>query len=168
MTPLDIHNKEFKRVFRGYSPEEVDEFLDEIVEQLDDVIQENQLIKDEVDELRSRVQQYRQMEDTLQHTLVIAQETADEVRENARKEAQVIIGEARAEIRRMRDDADEYIQTIQQSGKKAREQVIEYLSRAKANLRTEIDFVERAAHELSELDFKNFREATGREGTDDE
>lgn len=151
ITPLDIHNKEFSRSFRGYNPEEVDEFLDEIVRELDNVLQENQTLKDQAEEMRSRVEQYRQMEDTLQHTLVIAQETAEEVRENARKEAQVTIGEARADIRRLRAEADQYVDRIKEQGKEARSRVLRYLARARANLLTEMEILEKARDELDEL-----------------
>ncbi len=148
LSPLDIQKKEFARAVRGYSPAEVDEFLDEVVEALHDAQQENEVLREEVEELRSRVDHYRQLEDTLQHTLVVAQETAEEVRKNARQEAKVIVGEARADIQRMRDEASEYVENIQRQGEQARSKILEYMARAKSHLRTELEFVEKADEDL--------------------
>ncbi|MCL5046489.1 MAG: DivIVA domain-containing protein, partial [Actinobacteria bacterium] len=56
LTPLDIHNKEFKKVFRGYSEEEVDEFLDEVTRDFESLIKENSSLKDELAEALKKVQ----------------------------------------------------------------------------------------------------------------
>ncbi len=151
LTPLDIHNREFGRSLRGYHPGEVDDFLDEIVREYDNALQENEILREEIQELRSRVEQYRQMEDTLQHTLVIAQETAEEVRENARKEAQVMIGEARAEMQRIRAEGDDHIDSMKRESERLRSQITEYLARAKANLITKMEIIEGAQKEMSSL-----------------
>ncbi len=151
LTPLDIHNREFGRSLRGYHPGEVDDFLDEVVSEYDNVLQENEVLKEEMQELRSRVDRYKQMEDTLQHTLVIAQETAEEVRENARKEAQVIIGEARGETRRIRVEAEEHIDRMKRESERLRSQITEYLARAKANLITKMEIIEGAQKEMAAL-----------------
>ena len=94
LTPLDIHNKEFRHAMRGYREDEVDEFLDEVVRDFEALIKENALLKDKVAELETKLKQYKQIEETLQNTLIVAQETAEEVRQNARKEADLIVREA--------------------------------------------------------------------------
>ncbi len=94
LTPLDIHNKEFRKGFRGYAEEEVDEHLDEIVKEFEALIKENVRIKDEVDKMKGQVEHYRQLEQTLHNTLVVAQSTAEEVKASARKEAELIIRDA--------------------------------------------------------------------------
>lgn len=94
LTPLDIHNREFRYAVRGYREDEVDEFLDQVVRDFETLIKENTLLKDRLTEAEGRLKQYKQIEETLQNTLIIAQETAEEVKENARKEAQLIIREA--------------------------------------------------------------------------
>lgn len=94
LTPLDIQNQEFKRVLRGYSEDEVDDFLDKVVTDFEALLKQNQQLRDELEELRSRVEQYRQLENTLHSALIVAQETAEEVKQSARKEAQLIVREA--------------------------------------------------------------------------
>jgi cell division initiation protein len=100
LTPLDIHNQEFRRVLRGYSEDEVDDFLDRVVADFEALLKQNAELKEQVDDLRGRVEQYKQLENTLHGALIVAQETAEEVKQNARKEAQLIVREAEEEAGR--------------------------------------------------------------------
>ena len=90
LTPLDIQNKEFRRAFRGYHDEQVDEFLDQIIKDYTELMNESIVLKEQVEGLRGQLGQYHQLEETLNKTLIVAQQTAEEVRSNARKEAEVI------------------------------------------------------------------------------
>lgn len=101
LTPLEIHNKEFRKTFRGYSEEEVDEFLDEIVRDLEAMIRENAQLKDDLGQAKARLDQYQTIEATLQSTLVVAQQSADDLKVNARKEAELIVQEAQDEAERI-------------------------------------------------------------------
>ncbi|OLZ09788.1 DivIVA domain-containing protein [Sulfobacillus thermosulfidooxidans] len=96
LTPLDIVNKEFKHGFRGYNEDDVNEFLDEIVRDYEALIRENDELKENTSGMTERLEQYRKLEATLQNTLVIAQQTAEEVKAAARKEAELIVREAEA------------------------------------------------------------------------
>ena len=100
LTPLEIHNQEFRRVLRGYSEDEVDDFLDRVVSDFEALLKENAELKEEALDLRGRVEQYRQLENTLHTTLIVAQGTAEEVKQSARKEAQLIVREAEEEAAR--------------------------------------------------------------------
>lgn len=95
LTPLDIHNKEFSRSFRGYNEEEVDEFLDEIVRDYEVLYKENVNLKEMLASKDSNIGQYKDLEDTLKKTLVVAQQTAEDIKTNASREAEVILQEAR-------------------------------------------------------------------------
>ena len=101
LTPLDIHNQEFRRVLRGYSEDEVDDFLDRVVADFEALLKENAQLRQDIEELRGRVEQYRQLENTLHNALIVAQETAEEVKQSARKEAQLIVREAEEEAARI-------------------------------------------------------------------
>ena len=94
LTPLDIHNKEFSRRLRGYDEDEVNEFLDEIIKDYEALIRENKALKEENAKMKERLDQFAQMEETLSKTIVVAQETADELKQNSKKEAELIIKEA--------------------------------------------------------------------------
>ena len=94
LTPIDIHNKEFSKRIRGYDEDEVNEFLDLIIKDYESLIRENKEMQNQVLTLQERLNHFSNIEDTLSKTIIVAQEAADEVRSNAKKEAQLIIKEA--------------------------------------------------------------------------
>lgn len=105
LTPLDIHNKEFKKGFRGYSEEEVDEFLDQVVKDYEKLYRENIELKETLDRVNSKLEHYQHMESTLHNTLVIAQETAEEVKLNAKKETELMLKEAEIRSQKLVEEA---------------------------------------------------------------
>jgi cell division initiation protein len=94
LTPLDIHNKEFKRGFRGYDEDQVNEFLDQVIKDYEALIRENKELQNQVQTTQERLNHFATIEETLSKTLIVAQETAEEVKMNAKKEAQLVLKEA--------------------------------------------------------------------------
>ena len=95
ITPLDIENKRFsKKTLNGYDPEEVDEFLDELTKDYSTIYKRVNENDKEVEDLRSKLENYTRIGSTLQNTLVMAQSAADEVKSAAQKQADQIIREA--------------------------------------------------------------------------
>ncbi len=105
ITPLDIHNKEFKTVLRGYDRNEVDEYLDFIIKDLEQILKESAELKDNNHALKENLEHYHNLEQTLHNALVVAQETADEVKASAKREAQLIVREAELKAERLVDEA---------------------------------------------------------------
>lgn len=102
LTPLDIHNKEFKKVlFRGYDSDEVDEFLDQVIREFEVLIKENNTLRDRVDTVTAKMDVYRNQEEAINQVLVVAQTTAEDMKQNARREADLIIQEARLQAERI-------------------------------------------------------------------
>lgn len=95
LTPLDIHNKEFKRGLRGYDVDEVDGFLDEVIKDFEMLYKDNLDLKEQLKKYEDSLKQYKDMEETLQNTMVLAQRMAEESQKNAEKESELIIWEAR-------------------------------------------------------------------------
>lgn len=95
LTPLDIENKKFgKQVMNGYNVNEVDDFLDELTLEYGKLYKENTELKNQKEELDSNVGKYKNIESTLQNTLVMAQKTADEITLVAKQQAEQIVKEA--------------------------------------------------------------------------
>lgn len=102
LTPLDIHNKEFKkRLVRGYDPDEVDEFLDQVIREFEGLIKDNKAMRDQMESLQSRIDIYRNQEEAINQVLVVAQTTAEDMKHNARREADLMIQEARMQAERI-------------------------------------------------------------------
>ncbi|MEH7234846.1 DivIVA domain-containing protein [Bacillus sp. JJ1562] len=94
LTPLDIHNKEFNKGFRGYDEDEVNEFLDQVIKDYEMVIREKKELESKLSELNEKLGHFTNIEETLNKSILIAQETAEDVKRNASKEAKLIIKEA--------------------------------------------------------------------------
>lgn len=104
LTPLDIRHKEFRRGMRGYADVEVDEFLDEVADEYERLFKENIDLNERVEALEDKVSQYKRIEETLQKTLVSAQQSAEELKANASKESQLILRDAELKARQMVSD----------------------------------------------------------------
>ncbi|OAT73442.1 septum formation initiator [Parageobacillus thermoglucosidasius] len=105
LTPLDIHNKEFSRGFRGYDEDEVNEFLDQVIKDYEMVIREKKQLEEKVAELTEKLNYFTNIEETLNKSILVAQETAEEVKRNAQKEAKLIIKEAEKNAERIISEA---------------------------------------------------------------
>lgn len=110
ITPLDIENKKFaKQMMNGYSVEEVDDFLDELTVDYTKNYKEVSELRAKVEELNSSLAQYKSIESTLQNTLVMAQTTAEEVKNVARQKADQIVEEAKAGAQKQVDELNSQI-----------------------------------------------------------
>jgi cell division initiation protein len=115
LTPLDIRHKDFKRGMRGYADVEVDEFLDQVADEFERLFKEGIDLKERVEALEEKVAGYRRIEETLQKTLISAQASAEELKQNASKEAQLILHEAELKGRQMVNEAYSERQAIEQA-----------------------------------------------------
>ena len=138
LTPLDIYNKEFKRSVRGYSEDEVNEFLDEIVRDYEALIRENDELKQSTAGMTDRLEEYRKLEVTLQNTLVVAQSTAEEVKVAARKEADLIIREADAKAEEMVHRAESRVREIMQEFERLQRETDQFRARVRSLLESQI------------------------------
>ena len=120
LTPLDIRHQEFKRGMRGYADVEVDEFLDQVADEYERLFKENIDLQDRVEALEEKVAGYKRIEDTLQKTLVNAQASAEEQKQNASKQAQLILQDAELKARQLVNESYSERQAIEQNMAKLR------------------------------------------------
>lgn len=104
LTPLDIENKRFSRTIKGYNVEEVDDFLDQLTADYEKIYKENADLRTQMEENRKELEHYRNVEHTLQNTLVMAQTTAEDIKANAQSHAEQIIRDAQSEARRSSEE----------------------------------------------------------------
>ena len=105
LTPMDIHDHQFKKAFRGYSENEVDDFLDKVVVDFERLINENERIKNQLYATETELEKYRGLEKTMNDTLIVAQRTADEVISAAKKNADMLKEQAARECQQVKDEA---------------------------------------------------------------
>ncbi len=99
-TPLDIENKKFsKQMMNGYSVEEVDDFLDELTVDYEKMYKQSNENEAKIESLMKDLEKYKNIESTLQNTLVMAQTTADEIKKVAKQEADQLVREAQGKAK---------------------------------------------------------------------
>jgi len=101
VTPLDIIQKQFTPGRRGYDSDEVRAFLDQVRESMEELLKENQRLRETVQRRESEIEELRGSESDIKETLHLARRLSDELQRNARREADVIVGEARLESERI-------------------------------------------------------------------
>ncbi len=108
LTPLDVRNKrgDFKRVLRGYDPQEVDVFLELVAERLDHLVMENLRLRERSENLHEQVQSQTGREKAVQEALVTAQELRADIRSQAQRGAELVLAEAQTEARRLLAEAE--------------------------------------------------------------
>jgi len=147
LTPLDIHNKEFKRSFRGYNEEEVDDFLDKVIRDYEKLFRDNIELKETTERLNSKLEHYQHLENTLHNTLVIAQETAEEVKLSAKKETELMIKEAEIRAQKLVEEAITKVRKLTAEYEELQKQIQIYRTRMRTLLQAQLQMLDQAEEE---------------------
>ncbi|NOY22630.1 MAG: DivIVA domain-containing protein [Acidobacteria bacterium] len=113
-TPMDITNRTFSRSIRGYDREEVKNFLQLVSEDLEALIAEQTEQKKELEHLKESLSDLRERENILKDTMLLAQETKEEIQKNAMKEAEIIVRESELQAERIIATAHDRATDVQQ------------------------------------------------------
>ena len=105
LTVKDILEKTFKRSFKGYDEDEVDKFLDQIIDEFKELQNENAMMKNELATLREQARKVKEAEDTIMNTLVSAQKSAERIIGDASRKAELVISSAESTARKRADQA---------------------------------------------------------------
>ena len=142
LTPLDVRRYDFGRALRGYNPARVDQFRDQVAEEMERLTRINQDLDAKARSFHEQLRAFRERDKALNDALVSAQQLRGEVREQAEREAQLIIREAQAEGERIIEAAKADVRRM--------EEVLDNLDRSRrtylAQMRTLI------ARQLSEVE----------------
>lgn len=149
LTPLDIHNKEFKRAIRGYDINEVDDFLDEVIKDYEQIYKENLNLKEQIEEFKDDIARYRDLEDTLHNTLVLAQQTAEDVRKNAEKEAELILANARHKGETIITESKEKVIDLQNEHRDLQKKLYQFKAQYKGFLMAQLELIEEEQYKSS-------------------
>lgn len=126
LTPLDIHNKEFHVKLRGYDQDEVNDFLDQIIKDYELVLKENDKLQDSLEQSQEKLKYFNDLKDSLNQSIIVAQEAADKVKANSQREAEIINREAQKQGQDIIDQANEKARhIIEEASKKAKHLALE-------------------------------------------
>lgn len=142
ITPLDIENKKFgKQMMNGYNVDEVDEFLDELTVDYEKLYKENAELKKNADELNANMGKYRSIESTLQNTLIMAQTAADEVKNNAKQQAEQIVKDAEFSAKTRVDELNNQITVKEKELADLRKQLDVYKAKVESLLISQLELL---------------------------
>lgn len=141
LTPLEIKKQDFKIKVRGFDPAEVEAFLEMVSEEFEEILNERKRLSDEVIKLKTQLRDYQQVEKTLQETLMNAQESVTQSKENSKREAQIILREAELKAERILDEAREKIERMRTELNIIRSQKESFAKRLKHLLESQIELI---------------------------
>ena len=142
---MDIHNKEFKRSFRGYNEGEIDDFLDQVVNDYEKLFRDNENLRDQVARNERDIEQYQRLEQNLHDTLLVAQRTAEEVTSAAKKSAAELRENTETECRNIKAQSElEAKQRVEDAERQARDT----LEKAKLEARRQMDVAQEKVNSM--------------------
>ena len=142
LTPLDIENKKFTRTLKGYNVDEVDDFLDQLTLEYEKLYKENAEYKSKFDEQQKEIERFKTVERTLQNTLVMAQTTAEDIKNMAQKQADQIINEAKLEAQKMVENVNKDEVEVRRRTEDLKKQFEVYKAKMEALLISQLELLQ--------------------------
>jgi len=143
ITPLDIQQQQFRVRFRGFDMVEVDNFLDLLANEFEELIQENHQLREEDRRKLARVNELEAKEKELHNTLVSAQRITEEMKNNARKEGELIIEEAKGNAQRIIDSTQAQALQVEAEINQLRRQRAQFEASLKAIIEMHLKMLEK-------------------------
>jgi cell division initiation protein len=151
VTPLDIQQQQFKTRFRGFDIREVDTFLEQMAETVESLQKKNQNLGDEVRRLELEIQGYRKREETFKRALLNSQKVLDQMKDNARRSAELIIAEAEVKAEKILNKAHNRLSQLH-------EDIME-LKRQRTQIEVQISSIIEAHSRLLEIGKEGMKES---------
>ncbi|WP_137597174.1 DivIVA domain-containing protein [Paucilactobacillus kaifaensis] len=107
LTAEDIQNEKFSTKMRGYNVDEVNQFLDRIVAEFQTITEKNRELEETVKSDQEKLKYFTELKDSLNQSILVAQEAADKVKSNAQKEADITLREAQKQATDIVSEANE-------------------------------------------------------------
>ena len=151
VTPLDIQQQQFKTRFRGFDIREVDAFLEQMAETVERLQKVNQNLGDEVRRLELEIQGYRKREETFKRALLNSQKVLDQMKDNARRSAELIIAEAEVKAEKILNRAHNRLSQLHED--------ITELKRQRTQIEVQISSIIEAHSRLLEIGKEGMKES---------
>ena len=142
ITPSDIENKEFKRAKKGYDCDEVDEFLDLIIVDMEKLIKENRRLQDELGKANNQVDKHMSSESSVYETLAAAKQLMNDIAASAERRAEILLKNAELEADLITREAKENIAKYTEEGNRLMSRAELLKERYRSMLKEELDRVE--------------------------
>ena len=142
ITPLDIQQQQFRVKFRGFDMVEVDNFLDQVANEFEELLRENNRVKEEDRQKATRIQELERAEKDLRNALISAQQICEEIKNNARKEGELIVEEAKGNARKIVETAQSEAMRVEAEIAQLKRQEAEFEASMKSALEMHLRMLE--------------------------
>ena len=146
-TPNDLQNIVFKKNFMGYNEDQVNDVLDKVIEDYSAYIHENIELKDKLALLNEGLQHYKTIEESLQNTLLVAQQTSEDIKNNAYEKAANVIKEAEIKAQKIINDANEEVVKIKYEYEEMRKRLHVFKSKSETLLLSQLEVLKQMFEE---------------------
>ena len=160
ITPIEIQNKEFRRAFRGYSEDEVDDFLKIVTEDFEALYKENMDLQEKVTLYQEQVSRYKSIEETLNATLITAQSAAEDTCVAANKKAKIIVEEAQLQSKHIIDETNNRILELKKEYDNLVREFKVFRNRFKSLIKEELETLDEIFYYVDESCEMPFRECS--------
>ena len=163
LTPLDIQRQSFQSSFRGFDRDEVRTYLNVVAEEMEQLRSENEKLQEEVRRQSQLLSEHHEREQILKNTLVAAQRTSEEIKENAKKQSQMVLKEAELAADHLVEAAQSKAHNIEKNIidlKHQKRQMLNSILTTIGNLRSLIQSMHEAEAQQDKVSFLKRRSAT--------
>ena len=160
ITPIEIQNKEFRRAFRGYSEDEVDDFLKIVTEDFEALYKENMDLQEKVTLYQEQVSRYKSIEETLNATLITAQSAAEDTCVAANKKAKIIVEEAQLQSKHIIDETNNRILELKKEYDNLVREFKVFRNRFKSLIKEELETLDEIFYDVDESCEMPFRDCS--------
>ncbi|BEP29482.1 DivIVA domain-containing protein [Helicovermis profundi] len=143
ITPLDIEKKVYSKSISGYSKNEVEDFNFRVAEEMENLIKENEKIKEKMKYFEAELSKFNRIEKNIRDALVTAEKTSDEVIKNSQLKSEIIIDKAESKAIKIIDDANNEVLRIKREHEEARKEFLIFKTRFKTLLNSQLDVIEK-------------------------
>lgn len=158
ISPIELRKYEFKKTLRGYDPDEVRYFLEMVADELEALNREKNEMEAQHEQDRKKLEEYRQIEKSMQDALIVAKETSDKSLATSKKESKLIIADAEAKADRIVENARKEAGRIEQEIAHLRIQRDAFIVKLKNLLRSEFELLDALSEkdeDLRDIEFED-------------
>lgn len=136
--PNDLQNIAFKKAMMGYNILQVEDVLLKVVEDLSELIKENTKLKEKLEDSQDKVKYYKTIENNLHNSLIIAQQTSEEIVANARNNADNIHKEAELKAQQIVEEAHKQVLNVRFEYEHLRRDVVAYKAKIESIIKSQL------------------------------
>ena len=152
ITPLEIQQQQFKVKFRGFDVREVDAFIEKVVDSVSAQQAENNTLREETRRLKLEIQGYKEREETFKRAMLNSQKVLEQMKDNARKSAEIIIADAEAKAEKILNRAHARLSQLHEDITELKRQRIQIEVQIRSVIEAHTKLLEVGKEGMDELD----------------